>query len=129
MSAIALGSLGSFLTFVVGMRFLQMESGEILQTLLVSLVAGFVALLLTIQATQGELLGKRKVKGIIGTWSFVSFFYFLILLSFAPPMRDFRRIAYLFFPLMMSLFYIALPYGPIQDRWVRKRQRNARHSA
>jgi hypothetical protein len=119
------GVTGALLTLWLGTSYLGLTVSEALMTSLFSEIAAFVAAMITVRATQDQWFGANHFKGGVRTWALVSSIYFLILLGLDPPMRNLTRMAVLFFPLQIGHGFMAMVYGPIQDRIVRSRSKSS----
>jgi len=123
-----MGVSGAALTLWLGTSYLGLTVSQALLSSLVSEIGGFVALLITIRASQDQWFGANRFKGGLRTWGLLSSIYFLILLLALPYLRDLTRLAVLFLPLQLGHGFLSLVYGPIQDRIVRARYGRAKTS-
>jgi hypothetical protein len=121
--------LGLSSSLLLGTRFLGMSAWEVAHSVVASNVAGFVGLLVTLWAERNEASRKLFRSRPLKSWGILTFCYFSILLLLAPQMRDWGRVAALFLPLMLTKGFVALAFGPLQDRRVRTEQRKRQEAA
>ncbi|MBI2606710.1 MAG: hypothetical protein HYW49_11590 [Deltaproteobacteria bacterium] len=120
------GFAGIAMAFAVGNWILNLSVEEIALTVVVSIVAGFFTLLLTLGSERNAWAKKSLLRGSLRTWIFFVLFYFVAMLFFAPPVRSLRAFAWMFVPLMFCNGFSVLAFGPVQDRLIARHQRKSR---
>ena len=114
-------AIGTVLTFVVGISHLMLTPQVLIRALVVSEVAAFIGLWITIRATQDPWFGQKHLKGTFRTWFLICAIYFGILLGLVPELRSWPRMSELFIPLQLVHGLMAQVYGPLQDYLMKKR--------
>lgn len=122
-SALINGFTGLTLSFWIGVEVFDFSPTEVLFFVLISNIAGLIALLSTLRAEQNSWLKKHLLNHFLKTWSFLAILYFGILLTFCPPLRDPKTLLCLALPLILSYGFGILAFGPIQDAIVRRGQK------
>ncbi len=120
------GIFGVLITWYISTRILGFHTAEALRAILSSVIAGWVALYSILRLEHIVVIRKRVFRGSIGTWVVFSSTYFGVLLALIPQIRDLDHFLILVMPLIMTTGITIVSFGPIQDRWVAKRQRRAR---
>lgn len=123
--ALVNGLIGLGLALLVGNR-LGFDLGDSLFCLFVSNLAAVVSLLTTLKAERTQWLKKFVVNRSLKTWSLLLIVYFGILFTFCPMLRDSRKFLLMSVPLILATGFGIVIFGPIQDRIVRRIQRNSR---
>ncbi len=118
MSAIVIGVISAALTFGVGKFVLGMGLPALGWIFFCSVLGHFFGVMLTLKAAEHKL-----IRGAPLHWGMLYVVYFAVLLGLAPETRQWARILWLFIPLQLGHALVGLLWGPLQDRWVRKRQR------
>ncbi len=122
-SALLNGLIGLCLSLGIGMRYYDQTWTDIAFTVLASNIAAFISLLATLRAERVTWIRKYLLNRSIKTWSFLTFFYFSILLSLSPTLHSSENFLGLILPLILSTGFAIIGFGPIQDRLVRQEQR------
>ena len=120
------GIIGLALCLGLGMEFFGLTSGDALFCVLVSNIAAFISVLITLKAEKTPWLSKRVLNHTLKTWALLVCCYLSILLGAAPVLREPRILAYLFIPLVLSTGFAIIVFGPIQDQLVSRSQRKSR---
>lgn len=118
------GMIGVGLGLLIGSR-LGLETSDTLYCFLISVCAGLFSLTATLQAEQVKWIRKAILNRSLKTWSFLLFLYFGPLLFFCPVLRDQKIFLVMAIPLVLATGFSILVFGPLQDRLVRRAQRNA----
>ena len=116
------GSLG------IGLAVLGRSPEEIAWALAAVILAGFLALLLTLQAESVPWIRRRVLNRSLVTWTFFLSVYYGVQLALAPMLREPRVLAWMSIPLVLSNGFSILAFGPLQDWVVARRQRQARRA-
>jgi hypothetical protein len=119
------GLIGLGLTFGIGTGVLNLSTPDLLLCSFVSILAGLISLLLTLQVEKIPAIRKNWLNRSLKTWTFLVSLYGGILLALAPPSRDFNSLKYLIFPLILQTGFSIILFGPIQDELVKRQQRKA----
>jgi hypothetical protein len=119
------GMIGLGLALLIGSR-LGFDLRDSLFCIFVSNLAALVSLLTTLQAERTQWLRKFVLNRSLKTWSVLLFVYFGILFFFCPMLRDGKTFLLMIVPLVLATGFSILVFGPIQDRIVRRNQRNSR---
>ncbi len=125
--ALTNGIIGLGLSLVLGNR-LGFELGDSLYFVLVSTLAGLVALTTTLQAEKNAWLKKFLLNRSLKTWALLLVLYFGSLLTFCPLLREGRTFLLMAIPLVLTTGFSILLFGPIQDGIVSRSQRNSRQN-
>lgn len=123
LTALINGILGVALTYGVGTWVLGMESSDILQALIASILSGLVAVLSILAIGRNEAFKRIPIGGTVKTWTLFLFFYFGGMLLAAPVLRSTAIFWPLFIPLVLSTGFSIVFFGPIQDRIIAGLQR------
>jgi len=115
--------LGLLLTIGIGTQVLDLALTDSLRDVLASNVAGLISLLLVLKGQATPWVRRRILTRSLVTWVFLVGIYFSLLLAFAPALRDPQIFIWLVLPLILSLGFIIMLFGPLQDRMVARRQR------
>jgi hypothetical protein len=121
--AVMNGVIGLALCLVLGIEFFEFSPGDALLCVLVSNIAAFISILLTLKAEKITWLAKRFLNHTLKTWALLVLCYLAILLGAVPLLRDIRTLTYLFIPLVLSTGFAIIVFGPIQDQLVSRSQR------
>jgi hypothetical protein len=121
------GILGGVAAAWLGSHELGLSTGQIVQCLFATNLAGLLALVVT--TLQGARLGRIRSKvmsGALRTWTVFLIVYFGTLVGVGTPLRDGRTFGWLVLPLILHAGFSILLFGPIQDRAMARQQRLAR---
>lgn len=129
MTAWMIGGLGSVGVAWLGYQKFGVSLGTSLFWIALSNLSGLLAGILTLCLEKISWCKRTLLRGSSRTWAFLLFFYFALLLLFAPGLRDLRVLTWEIVPLLMSTGLMLNPLmGPIQDYLVRRAQRNTSSS-
>ena len=123
--ALTNGLIGLGLGLLIGSR-LGLDLGDTIYFVLVSTLAGLVALTTTLQAEKNVWLKKFLLNRSLKTWALLLLIYFGSLLIFCPQLREGQTFLLMAIPLVLTTGFSILLFGPIQDRIVSRSQRNSR---
>jgi hypothetical protein len=119
------GWIGLGLSLWIGRGVLDLDYSEIFLSVGASNLAALVALLVTLRAERVEWIKKNFLSRSFKTWALLTGIYFSILLSISPTLRSMENLVWLFPSLVLSVGFIIIIFGPIQDHFVRQRQKMA----
>ena len=119
------GIIGILTSFWVGNRILSLDTSEILRCIGASLIAGMLALVVTLKAEHVSWVRRVLLNRSLKTWVLFLSIYFGGLLILAPALRDPRVMGWMIAPLVLSTGFTILGFGPLQDRWVAQAQRRS----
>lgn len=123
MVALVIGFFGIFLSYSIGHLILDLSIFEISWGILVANIACLLALVFTLQIEKISWIREKVLNQSLKTWILLVAIYFLFLVGFAPQLRNFKNLMWLFVPLLMSEGIMILTvFGPIQDFIVKKTQ-------
>lgn len=125
MNAIFFSAVGIVMTLGIGTYFLDLPADLLLITCATAILANFVALLSSLQAEASRVF-SRFLGSTPKIWLFFWIIFHGIILLLCPWMRDVKILLALWFPLFWSGALAAIPFGPIQDRIVWRRQHRER---
>ncbi len=129
MSAFVFGTIGIASSYWLGSFYFRLTPSVIFLSILVSNVAGFVALLSTLTLERQDWARRYYMNRSITTWSVLSGFYFAILFICIPELRSFHVIGGMFLPLLFSTGFMIPLFGVAQDRIIGRAQRKAQEKA
>ena len=121
-AALLNGFIGSWLTLWIARGMYDFEISEAILCISISNLAGLVALVSTLQIERSLESLKGWLNRSFVTWTLLVVFYFTILLSLAPLLRNPVILISLLFPLVLSTGFAMILFGPIQDYLVRRQQ-------
>lgn len=117
------GIVGVLASFGIGIAVLGLEGLEVFRCIGASLVAGMLALVLTLKAERIPWIRAHVLNRSLKTWVVFLGLYFGGMLALAPALRDARVLGWLLLPLILCTGFTILAFGPMQDRWVARNQR------
>ena len=115
------GVIGVASSILVGKYILGFELFLIMKILLVSVIAGVIALTLTLRLERREKVKTTLLRGSLRTHLFFFGTYFLILLGIIPEMREVGRVAWMITSLTLTNVFSIPVFGKIQD-WLNDRE-------
>lgn len=124
-AAFFIGIVGTFLAFWIGHIYLNCTVSRIIYALLDSNIAALISLLLVLYLERNKKLFNAfftVVDPVAKTWGALVFFYFSILFLICPFLRCLRFFCFLSFPLILSVGFSILFFGPIQD-WLNQKKK------
>ena len=124
-SALINGTVGLAALLGIGVRILDLSISDLLLAAVISNLGAFLSLIATLMAEKSVFF-KRYLNRSLKTWTLLISLYLGILLSFVPILRDFRTLAFLVLPLVLSAGFAIIAFGPVQDQIVRREQRRVR---
>lgn len=120
-SALTLGIFGVLSIAWVSTQVLGLTPSFALAVVLVSWAGSFLSLILTLRASDHPKL-KVILKGWIRQWGMLVGIFFAVFFGLLPEMLDTQRFIWLIVPVLCSMGFTVIAFGPVQDRYVRKRQ-------
>ncbi len=124
-SALINGFIGLVLSLFVSLHFFDGSVADVLRSVIVSNFAGMIALLVTLKLESFPWLRKHFLNHTLKTWSLLSVTYFMILFALAPSFQSYTHFFAMLLPLILSVGFGIILFGPIQDHFVRKQQKSA----
>ena len=122
-----LGTLGSLLSILTGIWILDFSLGNACLCILGANAAGMLSLLFTLEWEHGFSFRWSKntsdLRATLHAWIFLSLSYLGSLLTFVPALRSLQAMLVMSLPLLLSLGFCILVFGPIRDTVVRRRQK------
>jgi len=118
------GIVGVSLSFLIGLKFLEIDPNDILQCIIASNLAALVGIIVTLWLEKKPELKKNLLHGKFKTWVLLSFLYLIILISACPCLRTPKNLITLFVPLIFSTGFAIIAFGPLQD-WIISRSPNS----
>ncbi len=115
------GAIGIASSILVGKYILGFELDLLVRILLVSVIAGVIALTVTLRLERREKVKATLLKGSLRTHAFFFGTYFLFMLGFFPELRDVRAMAWMITPLVLTNVLSIPFFGKIQD-WLNSRE-------
>ncbi len=124
LAALVIGSIGLTLSTWIGKSILSLNYLDVFLLVIISNLAAFTAILSTLWLERQPWMKKFPVPGTYKVPFLLASQYFGIVLCLAPVLRrDLTTFATLALPLIISAVYCTIPFGPIQDYLVSRRQR------
>ena len=122
-SAWLMGGVGLTLSVVLGTSLFNLDLETLLKSVFASNIAGFIGLILTLRVEKIKWMKLNILNRSLKTWSLLAGVYLGILLALVPELRNWREIAVLTLPLIMSCGLMLFAFGPTQDWLVRRSQK------
>lgn len=120
------GFLGVALTLAIGTLQFGMEPGTLARILLVNFASGLLSPLAILKLEGIPWVRQNILTRSLKTWAIFVTLYFGGNLLLSPELRSWPVFGWLGFPLILATGFSILAFGPIQDGFVRRRQRLAR---
>ncbi|MGZ3688972.1 MAG: hypothetical protein ACXWP5_06550 [Bdellovibrionota bacterium] len=117
--------IGVVLTFWLGMGPAGLNFGESLDCLIGTVVAGMVAILVTLRLQRMTGPAKDLVRGISRSYFVLYALYFATLLAVCKPVRHLHTFLIMFVPMVCDLGFTIVVFGPLQDQIIRSLQRKS----
>jgi hypothetical protein len=121
LSALLLTFTGVVLCYVVGVQWLGQDVLAVAQAVVATQIAGFCALLSTVNVQYIERL-KFLTRGAPRTWIFFLVIYVGMTILVGPKSFNVHIYSLMAAPLILTTGLSIIVFGPIQDRIMRRRQ-------
>ena len=118
-----IGAAGVALCGLVGTQYADLSTFEIAEIVVLSNLVAMATLHLVLRLEAVKSIDRTLLNSSLKTWALFWVVYLGGHVALMPPLRDPRRFALLFFPLLMTDHLMFAPFGWIQDRIVRRAQR------
>jgi hypothetical protein len=128
MTAWISGFVGGIAAAWIGSRWLGLSAGQIARCLVATNLAGLLALLVTLKGERTSWVRRHLMTRQRWTWAVFLVVYFGTLIGVGAPLREGRVFLWLVLPLVLNAGFAIVAFGPLQDRIVAQRQRQARRS-
>jgi hypothetical protein len=129
MAAGIVAIVATFISFVIGIRVLGWEPGQVWCAIGASNIAAWCCLPVTLLGERVPWFKKYVIPGMLRTWAFFAAVYFAVFLALARDVREPHAFVWMVLPLMYTTGYMIFVYGPIHDFFVRRAQVRARARA
>jgi predicted exporter len=123
--ALVMGTFGAFLTYWVGTHFCGLSTQDVVMAVLISNLSAFVTVLSVLALERQSDFRRRFMGSFVQVWAFMGLFYFGILLSLVPALREWKTLAILLLPLLLSIGWMLPLFGIAQDKLIARVQRKA----